>query len=603
MTLKPVHFSDHFNIDKAKLNELGVFDPILNFDTKVFVEPLLLRESKSPIIKASYNNYKTFFANLLLLLQKSDKTGDKCWKAAKRLVDFPEYQYTCIGYSSGTTEGRGSGIEFNDKILQSAIEIVDKAKGNPEIFLLLPLLEGGIAGDRISDMAQNIIDDDICQYTQDIMAKIGLEGKRRHTTRNFKGYKLPFNPFSRTPIKLIPSDILLDLPVADDIDTLVEEMSSYNARLRALVSRDIGEIWLEMTKADRKSTLLKELKTNKEFFVETLKALKEYNFEHYDLEKDYKGLYKWLENSQDFINVELAKEVKNCPDSIESLSFAVTVIINHFRDTIENKELWRTFWTEYGSEFRHVRTFYSQMLFFTVSNTWLSSQDSNIKIDLKYSVKNIDLEFTVSGKRRLVVHIKHANNTALKNSYEKILESCRGLDDEKHVYLIMNFKEEPANQLKDIKIIENPLCKIFEVDVTKRDAEQTDCLSEQESLDLGFIEFEGIEFPNTTDIQSQGGKARHSDTTIIKTDVIKPMFLHRRQANENTKVSDISNAIIKELNSLYGHNDNSQKVQSFMNKYAIDDYQNIEKTIEYLQKNNDGGQIGNWCYQAANNKL
>lgn len=150
---KPFYFSDHFGVDKAKLNELGVFDPILNFDTKVFVEPLLLKQSSSPIVKKSYQNYKTFFSNLLLLLQKSEKKDDKCWRAAKELVDFPEYQYTCIGYSSGTTEGQGSGIEFNDKILQSAIEIVDKAEGNPEIFLLLPLLEEGIAGDRISDMA------------------------------------------------------------------------------------------------------------------------------------------------------------------------------------------------------------------------------------------------------------------------------------------------------------------------------------------------------------------------------------------------------------------------------------------------------------------
>ena len=60
-------------------------------------------------------------------------------------------------------------IEFNDKILKSAKEIVDLADNNPEIFLLLPLLEEGIAGDRISDMVQNIIDEDICKYTQKIM--------------------------------------------------------------------------------------------------------------------------------------------------------------------------------------------------------------------------------------------------------------------------------------------------------------------------------------------------------------------------------------------------------------------------------------------------
>lgn len=43
----PTYFSDYFKIDKEKLKALGVFNPILNFDTKLFVEPLLLRQSSS----------------------------------------------------------------------------------------------------------------------------------------------------------------------------------------------------------------------------------------------------------------------------------------------------------------------------------------------------------------------------------------------------------------------------------------------------------------------------------------------------------------------------------------------------------------------------
>ncbi|MBN8827128.1 MAG: hypothetical protein J0H68_00275 [Sphingobacteriia bacterium] len=491
---QPVYFSDYFNIDKLKLKQLGVFDPILNFDTKVFVEPLLLKESSNKIIKESYKNYTKFFADLLTLLQTSTSTGDKCWRAAKKMVDFPEYPFTCIGYSSGNTDGRGSGIEFNDKILHSAIEIIDKANGNPEIFLLLPLLEEGIAGDRISDMVQNIIDDDICKYTQDIMNKLGLEGNCRHSTRNHNTYKLLLNPFSKKPIKLIPYDILLNLPVADNIDSLIEEMTSHNTRLRDLVNRDIGCIWLDTTKAQRKAILLKEIKNNREFFIETLKALKEYKFEHYDLETDYEGLYKWLEDSQDFINFELAKEIKNCPDNLNSLDFAITAIIKHFKDTIENKEVWRTFWTKCNLEYKHVRVYYSQMLFFTVCNSWLTSQDSNININLIHSTKNIDLEFSVSDKHRLIVHIKHANNPTLKTSYEKILETFRGSDNEKHIYLIMNFKEEPANQLKEVKIIENPICKIFEVNVTNRNNTKENDLCAFPDFDWGFPEFEDINF-------------------------------------------------------------------------------------------------------------
>ena len=89
-----MHFSNHFNIDKVKLNELGVFGPILNFDTKVFVEPLLLKNSASEIIKNSHQTYKAFFVGFLFLLKKSIQTGDKCWRIAQKTVNFPEYQST-----------------------------------------------------------------------------------------------------------------------------------------------------------------------------------------------------------------------------------------------------------------------------------------------------------------------------------------------------------------------------------------------------------------------------------------------------------------------------------------------------------------------------
>ncbi len=41
---------------------------------------------------------------LRTVTSKSNYVGDKCWRVAKRMVNFPEYQYTCIGYSSGNTD-------------------------------------------------------------------------------------------------------------------------------------------------------------------------------------------------------------------------------------------------------------------------------------------------------------------------------------------------------------------------------------------------------------------------------------------------------------------------------------------------------------------
>lgn len=108
MKPKPSYFSSYFKVDKKKLSELGTFDPILNFDTKLFVEPLLLKKSNNNIIREASKSYQKHFVKILLLLQKSKEIDDKCWKAAKKLVNFPEYQFTCIGYGSDSTDGKGS---------------------------------------------------------------------------------------------------------------------------------------------------------------------------------------------------------------------------------------------------------------------------------------------------------------------------------------------------------------------------------------------------------------------------------------------------------------------------------------------------------------
>lgn len=86
MKSKPILFSDHFNIDEQLLSKLGIFNPILNFDTKLFVEPLLLKSSSSEIIRKGFSTYNKFFADLMILLQTSqtstinagEKQGEEC---------------------------------------------------------------------------------------------------------------------------------------------------------------------------------------------------------------------------------------------------------------------------------------------------------------------------------------------------------------------------------------------------------------------------------------------------------------------------------------------------------------------------------------------
>src|SRR4051794_13746078 len=49
----PKLFSQEFGIDARKLSKLRLLDPILNADTKLFIDPVLLQSSSHKLIKSA----------------------------------------------------------------------------------------------------------------------------------------------------------------------------------------------------------------------------------------------------------------------------------------------------------------------------------------------------------------------------------------------------------------------------------------------------------------------------------------------------------------------------------------------------------------------
>lgn len=502
---KPISFAKHFEIDKEKLEKLGIFNPILNFDTKLFVEPLLLKKSSSSIIQESFKNYNDFFRTLLILIKSSTEPDDKAWREAKRRINFPEYKATCIGYGSDTISGSGSGGDLNSKILQSAKEIVDLAKDNPDIFQLLPLLEEGIGADIVSDMTQTIIDDDICKYTVDAMEKLGVKGTYPYATKKKAIYMLAYNPYHKCPIKLLPIDILSNLPMADMFDDWIVKVAEINRELRDEINQHIGDTWFEANKSQRKESLLELIKNDKDFFFVVLRILQESSIEHYNIEQDYQGLRRWLEDSRRFITPQIFNKIKSVEEKQEALFQAVEEIIVQFKDLIEQQELWRIFWTKHGSELKHVNEVYSQMLFYMVSNSWLVAQDSNISVDRYFNkeTKQVNYVFSVSKKCSVTVQIKHSDNFAgLQRTYNKQHSLYNEGRAERSIYIVMNFDDKQSEQLKHIKNKEVHDCKIIEVYAFLEDV--------QSSFDLDdvLIGFEGLEYGESryTQEKRKGGE-------------------------------------------------------------------------------------------------
>lgn len=535
-------------------------------------------------MRDAFDHYKKFFAQLLLLLRgvKIMDDGDIAWREAKRRVRFPEYKSTCIGYGSGTISGSGSGVELNDKILQTAKEIIGLAESNPDIFLLLPLLEEGIGADIISDMAQNIVDEYICEYTTDVMEKIGLQGTYNYRVITVYGeirvFSLPYNEFHKCPIKLLPIDILSNLPLADKFDDWLVHQASVNQEMRAQVNKLIGITWLDTTKSEKKEGILNLIKKDKDFFLAVLSTLQNNAFEHYDLEKDYAGLYRWLEDSKKFITITQLPSHTASQKQV-TLHTIIEAIINNFKVLIEDQDLWRLFWTEHYAKLRHVREFYSQMLFFMVASNWLSGYGGNITINRDFNKENKQLEFTFSmcGSARIIVQVKHSDNYAgLKKSYEEQLERC-SISKVQSYFLVLDFGRDKSSQLESILKLQDPICKILEISSIYKGDE----IKSSDSAWLGnmITQFEGVEKEDQYIAEKRRGGANSYKKYKPLRDKVRELCKQELARREYSSARQLSHCVAKLI-----ENDHRELLSDFA------PYQNVKLGKDWTNET-----FYDWC--------
>ena len=79
----PRLFSQEFGIDGKKLSKLRLLNPILNADTKLFIDPVLLQSSAHPLIKnRGLKSFGDYFGKIIRLLANSKVEGDIAWRNA-----------------------------------------------------------------------------------------------------------------------------------------------------------------------------------------------------------------------------------------------------------------------------------------------------------------------------------------------------------------------------------------------------------------------------------------------------------------------------------------------------------------------------------------
>src|SRR3989338_9844764 len=414
----PLQFSRYFSIEQSRLSTLGVFDPTLNVDAKLFIDPLLLSHSKHTEIRQAETTYKVFFSEIIKLLQASRKEKDIAWRTAYKKLLFKEIKGTCLGYGAASIRGSGFGPKLTAQITATAKEIIDLGVTDPDLFIALPLLEENIGPDLISDMATNIILPDLLNFNKRIIGELGIPAEP-FVLKEIP-IKLVRNPREArpTPVILVPTDILRKLPVANDWDEVCR-VALENAILRDKVNRLIGEIWKAKTRKD-KGKIRRSALASKEAFTTLLDAIHEIEPTSYDFRGDPEGILVWRRIHETIAaSHPLALKLKS--QTIDDAYTVVTQIIEQFTHLVEERGLSKELW--HKGERRDEKSV--QRIFFAVADSYCKANNLDISPEVDTGTGEIDFKFSAGYDARVIVEVKLSDSSHVVSGYERQLEKYK----------------------------------------------------------------------------------------------------------------------------------------------------------------------------------
>ncbi|MCK0141023.1 hypothetical protein [Aliiroseovarius sp. F20344] len=407
------------------MRKIGVFDPTLDVDAKLFVNPFMVRHSKHPeFSECAFETYEQHFQKIYSLILASKQEGDKAWRAATERFQFSESKGmggTCLGYSKRGTDGHAFGPEKSKQSVRWAKEVIDLGVKDPELFSALPLFEDGIGVDLISDMFIAISIDCVAKFNSRVIGELNTATGGSLPTSKFRlrgsEYDLIQNPYSNAgaPIILVADDVLDHLPVMDDPRRIPEALES-NSELRERVNEHIGTIFKTRTKKDKEHIKDRAL-ASATAFQSLLDLLRLMETEGYDIHNDPDGLLVWRDIAESTVAIhKLDFKVDSSLSKIDRVNSVVQRVIEQFQHLVEDCRLNRVFF--HKEEPRHES--FAQMLFYAIAASYCEVADIGISPEADAGVGPVDFKFN-NGFDSVLVEIKLSTNTQVVSGYKKQL--------------------------------------------------------------------------------------------------------------------------------------------------------------------------------------
>ena len=464
-----MYFSEYFRVSKANIEEYGAINISLVCDLPLFIDPMLIFNSKKKNYQALHRNIIKYFEFLYKKSQAGLTQGE-----IKSFFEFNEISNNWLGFSKNGNKGNGLGWKYA-KFLSENLEFINNNNGvskSNHIEKSLLLYEGN-GKDKISDMTTNLILEFLLDYTQTFALKYinkkylrefavdcGFDYKTE-TPKNCT-FTLPFiiNDKGQDEfVILTPKDILRksqpaicrqnfqnsmsEVRDSIDNDVLRSRINNYVAVRLAQFIKDCEQNQYkpserELTKKENSLWLeaAKEYPILYDYFIKFVEG-KGSDIESLSSEEVEVQIDKFFTKSDILISVfkNKYKQAKNVPNTREELIQR----IGFFKNCIEDCDCYKCFYDKNGNRISSeddLQRFFRLVWFGTIYDVNYEANNGRGELDVKVSFGAAD---------KTIAEFKLASNPKLKSIceqteiYEKATQTT---NDSLYVIFFFTLEEE-----------------------------------------------------------------------------------------------------------------------------------------------------------------
>lgn len=469
-------FSEHFHVNKQKIDSYGAIDINLVCDLPLFIDPML-------IFNSSKKEYKDLHKQIIKYFHFLAKKSENGFNAGEitTFFNFNEIKNNWFGYSKTGNEGNGNGKDFSRIFannIKFSLNTHSISKGTH--FEKTLLLFEGNGRDKLSDLTTHLILDFIATYTQDFaLANIDktfiksfyLDSRFNYKTETFESieYQLPYIKNSKGIdefVLLTPRDILRKneptinrVDLINNYDRVRNSISdvAIRSQLENYIRKAVSEYEQECKSKKKNVKQSKLNKIEREAFIEALKDIPEL-YDYYILIK---------EQEKDLVNSEAEKEILEQTVKFYSASKVLVELYKKYapsRDfalSARNEAKQRLIW------FKHIIEECDGYKNLYYNGQKISKEDDlqrlfrfvwyDSKFDVNYENNNgrgeLDVKVSYGSKEKNIVEFKLASNPNLSHLFDQVKIYEQANQCSNSLYAIFYFSQG------ELEIVEKMLSK------------------------------------------------------------------------------------------------------------------------------------------------